>query len=53
VIYADSDSKPTFEIERCNYVEKAKKLVAGGNNNHNSQPLDQSFGEGKYQLGVP
>jgi hypothetical protein len=43
MIYENSDSKSTLEIERWDYVEKGKKLVAGGNNNHNGQPPDQSF----------
>jgi hypothetical protein len=43
MIYADSASKLSFEIERCDYVEKTKKLVAGGINNHDSHPDDLSF----------
>ena len=35
--------KSTFEIERWDYVEKVKMLVAGGNNIHNGQPDDHSF----------
>jgi hypothetical protein len=44
VIYADTDSKPTFELERYDYVEKAKKMVSCGIHTHAGQPDDHPYG---------